>query len=622
MSLNFNQIVDQTVTKPYADKSVSKDALKNLWILSLKFVEETLLLKKAVNFPNFGIFTLNISKVDLARSVAKETVQPTYIAASQFTQAAGIPAKKNPIQNQLPVTQLNVTRISLESGLSRDQVDTSLKAILRAMQEAVRNGSTVTADLTFGTFKANSEAATVKFTPRFTQLLQELDDVDKPKHLRTVTNPELVPDAEAAKTLLARSRNFASPTNTGQAYTTGGSNGNSLNNSGNYNTTGNRDSPVGSRGAGREASTPPANRSFSAPPTETRKSQSLTNTGSRRKEPNPEDILEDPDYCVVCRANLAALTEKELARHRERELEEKLKRIAHEKDMADKREAARQAEIARKRRAEIDEFNKPLMGTKRDVERPETYGDLFQNRTEQKQIGHIDKNSYQQQLQEQMREKELRLKREAEEARREAAEQNRRAVEEFQRDERRQWEARRAANEGNKTFLKEQMAMKNEFQPAVLAAAETQFMGNRLVSTAELKQRQHADAKARADLQLNTIHEKDLIRQREREAAIAEGEAERQAVHEALKRQKKEEELRKLQAQKDAAQALLDQIQENKLKKQQEEMETKMASAYFKVGDHDHDDHSAHCKKCGKTLKAPKEANRTKTTLIPATRAY
>lgn len=607
MSLSLQDVLDAAVTKPYADKNVSCSQLASIFNAACKFIEETLISKKACNFPNLGLFSLNISKVDLARTEAKASVTPTFVASAQFTQAAQIPAKKHAAKNTLPVVQLNVTRISLETGVAREQVDTALKAVLRVAQEAVRGGGKAAIDIQVGTFLAASDGATVKFNSRFCKLVQELEDVEKPQHLRTTKTLELVPDADTAKALLTRTVPAASHSDRRSA-------GSAASFSYPAEFTSNGDG-LGSRGGSARSAaalaTPPSN----------------VNTGPASR-PRPKarhteehDFQEDADYCDICQSRLAALQEAARARDQERTLEERLRQMAIDKDAADKREAARQAEFARRKRAEIDEFNKPLLNKSREIEKPDSYGDILANRKEQTQIGHIEKSSYREQLAEQMREKERRLKQEAEAEKKAAAEAARRAAEDHKREEQRQWEERRAANLEHKEFLKDQMATKSDFV-FELGAAETQFMGNRLVGTAETKQRQRQDAKARADAQLGTIAEKQALRARERDALIAEGDAERRANQDALKLQKKEEELKKLQAQKDAAAALLAQIEENKRRREEEQMHVKGSAAYYAIGDHGDDDHAKNCKECGRTIKDRKPANRQKTQLIPATRAY
>eukprot|EP01116_Phalansterium_solitarium_P019722 TRINITY_DN5615_c0_g2_i2.p1 TRINITY_DN5615_c0_g2~~TRINITY_DN5615_c0_g2_i2.p1 ORF type:complete len:548 (+),score=240.86 TRINITY_DN5615_c0_g2_i2:117-1760(+) len=507
----MDAILDQVVSKPYADKNLSRSQVAEVWNVAMKSVEETLLTRKACNFPNFGLFSLSISKVDLARPDAKSSVTPTFAVASQFTQAAGIATKKSPgAPNTLPVSQLNVTRIALEAGVSRDQVDTSLKALLRTIHEAVRGGSRVSIDVKVGTLVASSEGATLRFNQRFQQLLQQLEDVAKPAHLRTSNTLDLVADFEASRTAPAAASSSASARSSAPG------------------TPALRASSASAETSFVERQQPQRASGGSAPSSAASASRTQQQQQRVRRPPADQhvDYHEDPDYCETCQSRLAALQDKQLATEQQAALNRSLAQLALEKDAADKAEAARQADVARRKRAEIDEYNRPQMAkSKEPVERPDQFGDLFGKRSDVHQTGYIDKDAYKTMLADQIRDKERRLKKEQDAEKAAAAAANRAAAEAHQREEQRQWEEKRRAAVEHKEFLREQMTTKSDFVPAVLLSAEMQFMGNRLVSTSEAKQREQADGRQRALQQLDAIDAKRAAAERERLAGIAEGQA-------------------------------------------------------------------------------------------------
>ncbi len=85
MSVTNSTLFEQTIKKPYADSSVSKTKLEELWNISMGCVENTLLSLRAVNFGEFGVFTFVQESVDVGRGQQKRYISPFFTLSNKFS---------------------------------------------------------------------------------------------------------------------------------------------------------------------------------------------------------------------------------------------------------------------------------------------------------------------------------------------------------------------------------------------------------------------------------------------------------------------------------------------------------------------------------------------------------
>ena len=149
-------------------RTVSDDEVHTLWNSVSQFVAKNLLQNKAVNLPGLGLFSLQCRTLDLGNNGKLSATRPIFVLSDKFATTYGVIYSKVHASGDIPVVPLNYAVISVETGFSRDTVETCFKELLGGFSRNIssqKNGELTFRDL--GRLVVKESKAKMKFCKEF-----------------------------------------------------------------------------------------------------------------------------------------------------------------------------------------------------------------------------------------------------------------------------------------------------------------------------------------------------------------------------------------------------------------------------------------------------------------------
>ncbi len=96
--------------------------------------------EKAVNVPGFGIFSFYYDFQDCGYIGKRVFRKPVFHLSDSFSRCFGVVFPPMKSSGSIPIQSVSFSRISALAGVSRDEVQLSLKDVIRGIGESTRFG--------------------------------------------------------------------------------------------------------------------------------------------------------------------------------------------------------------------------------------------------------------------------------------------------------------------------------------------------------------------------------------------------------------------------------------------------------------------------------------------------
>jgi len=160
--------LSETVPKSKRYTNLSTSKLIELWNKIADYTEESLLNKKAPEFPGLGIFYI---KRNYAAS--PEEFSPQFFPTSKFFNGYNCYYYGNSVKSGIPnKNPLNYALIASRMGWTRPDVELGIRDIMNCIRIAVESGSNLNLVIgTLGTLKITRTNVDMRFSPKITNTL-------------------------------------------------------------------------------------------------------------------------------------------------------------------------------------------------------------------------------------------------------------------------------------------------------------------------------------------------------------------------------------------------------------------------------------------------------------------
>lgn len=147
MADSFREVLQEAKKNKFSNiwAILSDNDVADVWDGVSAFVQKNLSQQKGVVIPGFGTFTFTQVKLDVGNNKFAVSQRPVFILSEKFVKTHGLRQKKYTVPGGLPVVQLNLAQLSIESqrSFNRDTIDTCVREVHGALSRCVASGRPV-----------------------------------------------------------------------------------------------------------------------------------------------------------------------------------------------------------------------------------------------------------------------------------------------------------------------------------------------------------------------------------------------------------------------------------------------------------------------------------------------